>query len=435
MLQLHWKRLFIPSMNQPSTARMTHTVLILAVCISCLWLINGLMIQKIRQWYATEVQFALLAGVIVGPVTHLVPIDSLGDVTTLMEWACRITMAMALSSAALQMERRFLEDYSRPLAVIVIGGMVLMAAFTTVLIQITMATGWALAFLLGWILTPTDPVVTATVVQGDQAKQLIPAPMRHAITYESGINDGLASPMVMLAMALWLSITQGAPLEGMHWLLMTVGYENLACIGAAYALGLIAGKALQKAHAAGWMSQSTLLPFALAFTLLLLFGLHMIGMNAIIGVFIGNLGLSHTVTENEDLQQEEMQSTLERLFTIPVFFLLGIVLPWQGWLSLGWLALLATVLIVFLRRLPALLLLSPLLGPLKGIRTAAWLGWIGPLGVAALLYALEVREKADLELAWPLVTLVVVASVVIHGSSSIVSARAYARHTDPDNRS
>ncbi len=412
---------------------MTHTVLIIAVSISCLWLINGLMIQKIRQWYATEVQFALLAGIIIGPVTHAVPLDSLGDVTTLMEWACRITMAMALSSAALQMERRFLEGYWQPLTVIVIGGMVLMATFTTVLIQATLATGWALAFLLGWILAPTDPVVTATVVQGNQAQRLIPAPMRHTITYESGINDGLASPMVMLAMALWLSITQGAPLESMHWLLMTVGYENVLCAALSYALGLVAGYALQKAHSAGWMSQSTLLPFSLAFTLLLLFGLHMLGMNAIIGVFIGNLGLSHTVTENEDLQQEKMQSTLERLFTIPVFFLLGIVLPWQGWLSLGWMALLAAVLIVFLRRLPALLLLAPLLGPLKNFRTAAWLGWIGPLGVAALLYALEVREKADLDPVWPLVTLIVVASVVIHGSSSIVSARAYARHAGHDN--
>lgn len=414
---------------------MTHTVLIVAVSICCLWLINGLMIQKIRQWYATEGQFALLAGAIIGPVTHIVPLASLGDITTLMEWTCRITMAMALSSAALQMERRFLEAYWRPLVVIVIGGMVLMATFTTVLIQITMATGWALAFLLGWILTPTDPVVTATVVQGEQAQRLIPAPMRHAITYESGINDGLASPMVMLAMAIWLSLTQGQPFQGMHWLLMTVRYENVLCAVLAYGLGLIAGWVLQKAHSAGWMSQSTLLPFALAFTLLLLFGLHMAAMNAIVGVFIGNLGLSHTVTENEDLQQEQMQSTLERLFTIPVFFLLGIVLPWQGWLSMGWIALLAAILIVFLRRLPALLLLSPLLGPLKGIRTAAWLGWIGPLGVAALLYALEVREKADLELAWPFVTLVVVASVVIHGSSSIVSARAYARHQRQDSHS
>ncbi|WP_299258502.1 cation:proton antiporter [uncultured Kushneria sp.] len=414
---------------------MTHTILLIAVSISCLWLVNGLMIKKIRKWYATEVQFALLAGILMGPVTQVVPLSSLGDVTILMEWACRITMAMALSSAALQMERHFLETCWRPLAVIVIGGMVLMAAFTTVLIQITMATGWALAFLLGWILTPTDPVVTATVVQGEQAQKLIPAPMRHAITYESGINDGLASPMVMLAMALWSSVTQGQPLEGMHWLLMTVGYENVLCAALAYVLGLAAGRVLQRAHQAGWMSQSTLLPFSLAFTLLLLFGLHMVGMNAIIGVFIGNLGLSHTVTENEDLQQEEMQSTLERLFTIPVFFLLGIVLPWQGWLSLGWMALVAAILIVLLRRLPALLLLSPLLGPLKGIRTAAWLGWIGPLGVAALLYALEVREKTDLDLAWPLVTLVVVASVVIHGSSSIVSARAYARHHDQDSRS
>ncbi|WP_106477259.1 cation:proton antiporter domain-containing protein [Phytohalomonas tamaricis] len=406
---------------------MTTHILLIVLCVSALWIFNGLIIKKIRNWYATEVQFALLAGVLAGPVSGLIPVSSLGDTTTLMEWACRITMALALSSAALQMDRAFLSRQKRALAIIVILGMILMAASTTVVLQLVLSVGWAAAFLLGWILTPTDPVVTSTVVRGEQAQKILPASMRKAITYESGINDGLASPMVMLALSIWLSLHSGPPLDTMHWLLKTVGYENVLAAIIAYVLGYIAGRILEKAHNAGLMSESTILPFSLAFTLLILAGLHLLKMNEIVGVFIANLGLSHTVTENEDLKQEEIQSTLERLFTVPVFFLLGLLLPWQEWVNMGWLVVVAAVLVVVLRRLPAFLLIKPLLGDFRPTPAAAWIGWIGPIGVAALLYALQAHKEGGFEIAWPIVTLVVVASVIIHGSTSLLTAKLYSK--------
>ena len=55
--------------------------------------------------------------------------------------------------------------------------------------------------LLGAILAPTDPVLSAPVVSGPLARRMVPNDLRRAINAESGINDGLAQPFVMVPVA------------------------------------------------------------------------------------------------------------------------------------------------------------------------------------------------------------------------------------------
>src|SRR5262249_42188981 len=52
---------------------------------------------------------------------------------------------------------------------------------------------WSEAFLLGAVLSATDPVVTSAVV----GSRRVPAAVRHALNLESGLNDGLALPFVL----------------------------------------------------------------------------------------------------------------------------------------------------------------------------------------------------------------------------------------------
>ena len=52
---------------------------------------------------------------------------------------------------------------------------------------------WAEAFLLGAVLSPTDPVVTSAVVKS----RGVPESVRHTLNLESGLNDGLALPLVL----------------------------------------------------------------------------------------------------------------------------------------------------------------------------------------------------------------------------------------------
>ena len=57
---------------------------------------------------------------------------------------------------------------------------------------------WAEAFLLGAVLSATDPVVTSAVV----TSKLVPASVRHTLNLESGLNDGLALPFVLFFLVL-----------------------------------------------------------------------------------------------------------------------------------------------------------------------------------------------------------------------------------------
>ena len=53
--------------------------------------------------------------------------------------------------------------------------------------------GWTESFLLGALLSPTDPVLSSMVVTNPRVPRLI----RHSLNLESGLNDGLALPAVL----------------------------------------------------------------------------------------------------------------------------------------------------------------------------------------------------------------------------------------------
>jgi NhaP-type Na+/H+ or K+/H+ antiporter len=90
---------------------------------------------------------------------------------------------------------------------------------------------WAEAFLLGAVLSPTDPVVTSAVVSNPG----VPAFVRHTLNLESGLNDGLALPFV-----LFLHRALGAG-RGRRELGAPAGREAVAGAAIGTALGLGAG--------------------------------------------------------------------------------------------------------------------------------------------------------------------------------------------------
>jgi sodium/hydrogen antiporter len=83
--------------------------------------------------------------------------------------------------------------------------------------------------------------------------------------------------------------------------------------------------------------------------------------------------------------------------------------------------------VLLLRRLPAVLVLRPLLGELRGFKDLLFLGWFGPVGAAALYYsAFSVRESG-IEVVWELGSLVICASVLAHGLTDTPLTKLYGR--------
>jgi sodium/hydrogen antiporter len=88
----------------------------------------------------------------------------------------------------------------------------------------------------------------------------------------------------------------------------------------------------------------------------------------------------------EQAQEEGIQEAVDRFFTLYILVLLGLVLLRQSFLELGWKGLGLAIAVLLLRPLPVVLLLRPLLGNLKRLPDALFLGWLGSIGVAAVFH-------------------------------------------------
>ncbi|MHA6278799.1 cation:proton antiporter [Salinimicrobium sp. CAU 1759] len=408
-------------------------LMIIIFFISLLIILAGAFFKKIQNISVTEPLLALLLGVILGP--DIMEVIKSSDAETefqILELACQFTIAMALMATALRLPSHLFRKNATSLSNLVIFGMILMwllgsGVFYFLLPEFSIFE----CLLLGAIVTPTDPVVASTLVTGRKAEKYLPAKLRDTLSFEAGVNDGFAYPIVFLALYL-LGAEGGGDLG--HWFTKILLYQSILCAILAYAVGYSCGLLMKKTHKAGYLNTKTLLSFSIAVALLLLGGFHLLKMNPIIAVFVGGFAFAKDITANEDLKEERIQETMERLTTVPVFFILGLMLPWQEWQELGWTAVWIVIAILLFRRLPALLLLMPVMPKYrKKLYSVLIMGWFGPIGVAALYYAMISKDKAHFEEAWIIPSLIVAASTVVHGLTSVPLEKLYHNTTQGTN--
>lgn len=400
--------------------------------ISVLMIFSGSVYKILQRHSITEPFLALLLGILVGPdVLEIIGSASLHTEFKVLKIACEFTIAMALMATALRLPHNFFRRAPGTLSNQVIFGMILMClASGTILFLLLPSFTFFECLLIGAVITPTDPVVASTMTTGETAKKYLPQFVRGSISFEAGVNDGLAYPLVFLTFMLAGSASFGMG----EWFTRIFLYENVLCAILAYAVGVGAGFLMKKASSAGIMSEKTLLPFSLAVALLLLSGFDVLKMNGIIAVFAGGYAFAKCITANEDLEEERIQSAMERMTTVPVFFVLGLMLPWQEWFSLGWTAVAIVVLILFLRRIPAFLLMMPIMPNYRKKKFSVLLvGWFGPIGVASLYYAIHMKEKGAIEEVWIISSLMVVASTIVHGLTSVPLEKLYHRKSTRAN--
>ena len=176
------------------------------------------------------------------------------------------------------------------------------------------------------------------------------------------------------------------------------------------------------------MERTSLLTTSLALSLAVLGFTELLHLNGVLAAFVAGLVFNSAVSSGAAESQEAIQEAISRFFNLPIFVLLGMALPWQEWLDLGWRGPLLIVAVLLLRRLPAVLAVRRLLGPLRGrARDVLFLGWFGPVGVAALYYAAFSFRETGIEEVWVVGSLVICASVVVHGVSATPLTRLYGR--------
>lgn len=288
------------------------------------------------------------------------------------------------------------------------------------------AVGWAL--LPGWplavvalvaaILVPTDAALGQPVVSNPS----VPERPRRAITVESGLNDGLALPFILMMAA--LAAPKGmAPEEG--WLvsgLLQITLGPLVGLG----VGYLGGHGLLLAKRAEFTSETYEGIAALALAATAYLSATIVGGNGFISAFSAGLGFA-VVVRGKCAFVYKFTESEGQLLSWTAFFLLGAVMVPEAVTHLTLPMLLVILASLFVVR-PLAIWLS-LIGTDAAPTTKLFFGWFGPRGLATALFALLVAKQLDHETAEQVVHLAINTvwiSALLHGVTAAPGARWYA---------
>jgi sodium/hydrogen antiporter len=388
-------------------------------------LVLGLASKKLAGSPVPPTVVALAIGVLLGPeVFNLINLEEMGERSTLLERAARLTLGIGLVGVALRVPREFPRRQWRGMLVVIGLGMLLMWAVSTGLVYFILGLPLWLAALVAAIITPTDPVAASPVVTGSVAEENIPERVRDTISFESGANDGLAFLFVFLP---FLMLTRPASEALSHWLTHTLLWEVGVATVFGLLLGYTAGKLLQAAERNEMIRRDWRLIYTVALALLAVGAGKLIKSDEVLLVFAAGAMFTQVVNSDDRENEGQGQEAINRFFVVPIFVLLGTALPWSGWASLGWSGIVLVVAILLLRRPPVLLLLRPLIPTLRNRGDALFAGWFGPIAVAAIYYAMLMEHRLGEPVIWDVVSLVVCGSLLAHGISGAPLTRVYGR--------
>ncbi|WP_121256031.1 cation:proton antiporter [Nocardioides ferulae] len=393
---------------------------VLLLTVGLLAAVVAALSKKLRRLPLSEPLLALVAGGALGAsATGVLSLPTLIRDPAVLHEAGRLLLAVSVMGVALRYPWR---DVRRRLAAVSVLLLVAMPAMAVVSAALG---GWILglpvaaAALLGAAVAPTDPVLASSVVTGEEAERDIPAKDRELLSLESGANDGLALPLVLAAVAIAGPLTARDAVVESLW-------QVLGAVALGVLLGWLGGRMLLLGEEHGAAEHAPALLFTVVLALGVMGASGLLKVDGVLAVFVAGLAFSLTSTGAERTAELQLDEAVNRFAVLPVFALLGAMIPWAAWRDLGWRGAALVVAVLMLRRLPVVLALARPLG--LRLRDAVYLGWFGPVGVSAVFYlTLEAERLSVPENVLAAGSLLVVASTVAHGLSSSPGRALYRR--------
>lgn len=391
----------------------------LGVLSAAVLLLNALS-DLMRKYWVSEIMLATLIGVVIGPYgVSWFRFESAESMRAILEQLARVTLAVGLMGIALRLPAGYVSDQKRYLSWMLGFGMPLMWLSASIILYALLDIPFVHALLIGAVMTPTDPVVSSAIVTGKIAQRFIPSAVRYNLSAESGANDGLGYPFVMLPLLI-ITTEYGVARFSEHFILNILLWEVAVAVFVGAVIGYLAGALLRVVHEREWAEVSSYLGFTVAVSLLVLAVARLMHTDGILAVFVSGLVLRSLIPDQEQEVEDEAQETFNRFLVIPAFILGGIALPLSAWTWGGGIAV-AVALIV--RRIFAVLIVSPGLLSVHPTNERLFIGWFGPVGIAALFYAMLAEARVPEVHVWHYASMAIAASLVIHGVSATPAAK------------
>ena len=410
-----------------------------------------------ERFYLGEALISLGAGVLFSHGTDFIkPLaytsGSEDELAIATLYFTRLVLGVQLVLAGVQLPSMYLWKEWKSLSLLLGPGMTGMWICSSLLV-------WAMVPNLSFLhslavaacVTPTDPVLSNSIVKGKFADQNIPKDVQKIIVAESGANDGLGYPFLFFALYLIKYVSHdglgqsGSAGEAMkYWFAETWMYTIAFSVVYGATVGWVSQELLHWAQEKRFVDRESFLVFAITLALFIVGTCGMIGTDDVLACFIaGNAFTSDDWFRLETLD-DSFQPTIDMLLNLSIFMWFGAVCPWSRFLHNEiipiYRLIFLGVLILLLRRLPTILLLHRYIWQIQDLPLSLFAGFFGPIGVSAIFYLYlgleflnhvtvdgEIREDAaGLQDVFIIVVwFLAVCSIVVHGLSIPLGKMGY----------
>jgi len=388
--------------------------------IGAVIIISALLSGLIERSGVPQVGVLLALGAVLGPYGLRLIDPRLGSPE--LRVISILSLTLVLFTDALSIDLAEVRRHLRLTQLVVGPGTLLSAVLITATARWLLGLDWPSAAVLGAALASTDPVL----LRGLLRKPDLPSSAKLALRLESGLNDAILLPIVLVAMAF---LGEGSLTTSADWARMGLQLFLLGP-GAGVAVGLLGVATLDLVRLRLGIRRDYESLYSLGLAFAAYAAAEAVHGSGFLAAFAAGLTISIFDVELCDCFQEYGETTAEMalLFT---FVLLGSSLIWSGLTVIDGPTLLFALIALLVR--PAVLLVSLIPARLDR-KSLALITWFGPRGLSSLLLVL-LPVFAGLPggpRLFPLCSLVVLLSVLLHGGSlMLLGRRIAARRASP----
>lgn len=326
----------------------------------------------------------------------------------------RIVLCLQIMAISLKIKKEYLKTSSMVLFNLVVLGGFIKCFITFILIfgstYLDVPTSWALAASL----TPTDPILSSSIVSGEFAKQNVATKLKNILTTESGINDGLGIILVNISILLYSAANQTFGTKFKEFIINTVLIKVLFSILCGIVLGKIVNSCNKVCLRLQLLNSNTLIIQSFALTFLILSLMAMIDGSELICIFFTGIFLNEDNWYISHQSNFRISYVIENSFSMALFVFLGSRIDFTRF-NMQMFKIIINA--IFIRIITIIMLYRQFLFEVIGsFKEACFVGYFGPVGVGAIYYSLLYDALVDaLTIDYAMCSVFV--SVIIHGLS------------------
>jgi NhaP-type Na+/H+ or K+/H+ antiporter len=426
------------SINRP------HLVYIILGGFTSLFMLCSSFIKE--RLYIGEATVATICGVIFGPhAANLIDPGTWGNTDQVTLEFSRIVLVVQCFAVGVELPKYYMEKHWRSVVFLLIPVMTFGWLMTSLFI-------WWMVKPLNWLeslccaacVTATDPVLASSVVGKGKFAKRVPKHLRDVLSAESGCNDGMAFPFIYLALYL-IADRPNSEVVAKNWIVLTILYECVFGAFYGFMIGYIGRHGIKYAEKHDLVDRESFLVFYFVLALFCAGSGSILGVDDLLVGFAAGVGFSNDGWFTQKTEESHVSNVIDLLLNLAYFVYLGTIIPWEQYNNpaLGltpWRLVVIALFVIFFRRIPIMMALKPVIPDIKTWREALFAGHFGPIGVGAIFVAILARAELEtggatplasypdqnapnfllVALIWPITTFLVIASIIVHGSSIAV---------------